>query len=230
MVNKWIICYTLLFLLVLPICFAQDVKLSDVTIKGDVLTTDKGVELVKNDFAVKELTEISQARVELTKVSTGKLDENKDCIKIESEEYCFQTNQYSEFYYKVQDDDSIKFAWKIPSPTGKEFVITTNRDISNMNVDWSDFDKAGLQYNIKGNVLTITNPELTNWWFDPVINTTALSTATAQPSQRKVIQMPNGNIYTILNDNSIIYLAKLHEFDLLKIRLNGNHFFYFRKF
>jgi uncharacterized ubiquitin-like protein YukD len=116
---------------------------------------------------------------------------------------CFKTSEYANMYYTVQPDNkSVKFGWKVDKPVGnKDFSIVANKPIKELtNIDWTDFNKQGLEYKIDGNTLTITNPEKTAWWFDPVINTTADVLATSYSNQRKIIQMPNGNIYTIFNN------------------------------
>jgi hypothetical protein len=133
-------------------------------------------------------------------------------------ELCFQTSLPSDFYYTEQEDGSVKFGWQIltdgvpPGQLKKPITITASEDLTKLKyltIDWSDFDTAGLDYSIEGNIVTINNADDVGYWLDPTIIQGGTDAAALNyENERKIIQTSNGTIYVIYVESVSLYLYK----------------------
>lgn len=105
-----------------------------------------------------------------------------ECFELSFETVCFKTSVPADFYYKELSDGSVKFGWKVEDPgVFKNFIITSNVDLGSVGfIDWSDFDEAGLDYEILGNSVVVSNPGRSGWEFDPLINVSAVGTSVSE--------------------------------------------------
>jgi len=157
-------------------------------------------EITKDNMTVlKEKVEFKEKEIILEEI------EKKNCFEYNEEQICFETNIDSQFYYK-EIDEGIKFGWKVNnSKEATKFIITSNINLNSLEglqIDWSDFDEAGLDYIIVDNVVTIKNPNATEWWFDPIITTHLTNAATGYTNQRHIVETSGGNIYVLIRNKT----------------------------
>jgi len=145
----------------------------------------------------------------------NKAEDSTDCFSVGVQEICFSTNVQDAVFFYQEVEEGIKFGWNATASSREglgNFVIHSNinfDDLQDMEIDWSDFDKAGLNYSIQQNNVIVYNPEVTNWFFDPII---ANIGETFVSNNRNIIEDNSNNLWVAIQNRTPtpyeIYLYK----------------------
>lgn len=156
---------------------------SEMVVAKDVFGKDK---MFSYDGSFKFLKE---GKAKLTKDGV-----NGDCFEIGGEFYCFKVSGDYDFYF-VEVDEGVKFGWQLNGVFADEVEIVTNFDLATaVNIDWSDFDDSGVEYEFEGNKVKIKNANVVGGWFDPVITTASASYSTYNDF---IMESSNGTLYVV---------------------------------
>lgn len=119
-------------------------------------------------------------------------------------ELCMRSIPRGSFYYEELLDGSIKWGFDVPGHGNNPVFIefSESPELLDFDIDYSDFDLAGLEYEFYGNFVKVLNPWVTDGWLDPTIKTSTLSTATQYNGQRKIVITSLSEIYVLSRNNT----------------------------